>query len=222
MSIKKVLALLAVLAVLAGLVIVPTGILADFGRNKANETALFTLQSKAGLSGFTVFYDKQDSAKCYPYAYTVRGSGCDNSVKGIYLTGCEGETVNLINSRLVCLDGTGRKSYIYADAKFRGTANVFNTTMWGTSTLGAEVSGGRVNLTQGVMVSSGGVGVLLNNGHVSVSGMLIGNCSDAVFYIEDSATAADSSYKAFGNLVGAGTLLKNRSGLIPQGSDLKK
>ena len=322
--------------------------LTDFGRNKADGTALFTLQSKAGLSGFTVFYDKQDSAKCCPYAYTVRGAGsgvyvvnvtlcytyqgidlktnrcddhyiegvgmgalvsgvavgggsrngivrdvqanvhyitdvpypggkreggdagfdrllyyayepfsvensrnemlfnnfiwgswhgvaikggknvtvlgmgCDNSVKGIYLTGCEGETVNLINSQLVCLGGTGRKSYIYADAKFRGTANVFNTTMWGTSTLGAEVSGGRVNLTQGVMVSPGGVGVLLNNGHVSVSGMLIGNCSDAVFYIEDSATAADSSYKAFGNLVGAGTLLKNRSGLIPQGSDLKK
>ena len=58
----------------------------DYGKNSPDGEALITLQSKAGLRGFTVFYDKQSTADILPYAYTIRGAGSDIYIVNVTLS----------------------------------------------------------------------------------------------------------------------------------------
>lgn len=316
----------------------------DYGKNQLNGTALFTLESKAGIRGFSVFYDKQNSDALSPYAYTVRGNGsnvyvvnvtlsytyqgidmmtercdnhyiegigmgalyrgvavggnskngivrdvqanihyitdnphpgakregagfdpvlyneyecflvsttqnqtllnnfiwgvwhglaikdkadvtvigqgCDNSRKGIYLNNCSGQTITLINTQIVCL-GDKTRSYILADNDFKGTANIYNVSGWGAPSMAAVVSGGTVNVASGVLYQPGICAMLLNNGHASVSSMLIGATNQADYVLENSIDASVSSFRIFGNITHSNNKVLNNSSLKVQGSDAK-
>lgn len=55
-------------------------ILTDWGRDKADGDALFTLYDGAGMRGLNIIYYNQKTADIHPYAFTIRGNG-----SGIYV-----------------------------------------------------------------------------------------------------------------------------------------
>ncbi len=57
-----------------------------YGENgDAATPALITLEPKAGIDGFKVYYDQQPGGQydCKPYAFTLRGTGINNYVKNV-------------------------------------------------------------------------------------------------------------------------------------------
>lgn len=63
-----------------------TTFITNYGAGDPDGTALITVEGKAGLYGFRVFYNELAIADVTPYAFTIRGNGSDLYIRNVTLS----------------------------------------------------------------------------------------------------------------------------------------
>lgn len=159
------------------------------------------------LHGLAV-YDNAD-------AYVI-GHGTDSGIKGVYINSNSSKALNFVNTQIVNI-GDGDKNYILVDSGFSGTANFYNTDIWGQPSNAVVIKNGTVNLCSGTFFECGDAGVLTMGGNTTVSGLYFGSRSLADCYAREGT----KSLRAFGNNFTYEKQISGDVGVTLQGADSK-
>jgi len=99
----------------------------------------FVFGAKYGIH----FIDQNDQG---PEAVII-GHGTDGSKKAVYIDAAGNTDLKFINSELVTLQTTD-KTYITLTDKFKGSAQFFNTSMWGDTIRSIDMASGKLKMQQ--------------------------------------------------------------------------
>jgi len=99
----------------------------------------FVFGAKYGIH----FVDQNDKG---PEAVIV-GHGVDGSKKAVYMEATGNANLKFVNSELVTLQ-TPDKTYITLTDQFKGTAQFFNTSMWGDTIRSIDMASGKLKMQQ--------------------------------------------------------------------------